>query len=95
MTATPASGAFRSPAWRTDAHPSPKPAAKPTAPATRGGASTAPKPATPSAAPVTEGSGELAATGPSNARWLGALGGALLLLGGLGLMTPAARRQTI
>ena len=42
-------------------------------------------PATPSAAPVTEGSGELAATGPSNARWLGALGGALLLFGGLGL----------
>lgn len=73
----------------------PKPAAKPTAPATRGGASAAPKPAAPSAAPVTEGSGELAATGPSNTRWLGALGGALLLLGGLGLMTPAARRQSV
>jgi hypothetical protein len=27
------------------------------------------------------------------ARWLGALGGALMLLGGLGLMTPAARRR--
>lgn len=73
----------------------PKPAAKPAAPANRGGASAAPKPATPSAAPVTEGSGELAATGPSNTRWLGALGGALLLLGGLGLMTPTARRQSV
>ena len=73
----------------------PKPATKPTVPAARGGASAAPKPAVPNAAPVTEGSGELAATGPSNARWLGVLGGALLLLGGLGLMTPAARRQTI
>ena len=79
----------------TAAKAAPKPAPKPAAPANRGGASTAPKPATPSAAPVTEGSGELAATGPSNARWLGALGGALLLLGGLGLMTPTARRQTI
>ena len=73
----------------------PKPAAKPTAPTARGGAAAAPKPAAQSAAPVTEGSGELAATGPSNARWLGALGGAFLLLGGLGLMTPTARRQTI
>jgi len=80
----------------TSAAKAPKPGAKPPAPApTRGGASTAPKPATPSAAPVTEGSGELAATGPSSARWLGAFGGALLLLGGLGLMTPAAHRQTI
>ena len=78
----------------TAAKAAPKPAAKPAAPA-RGGASAAPKPATPSAAPVTEGSGELAATGPTNARWLGALGGALLLFGGLGLMTPAARRQSI
>ena len=73
----------------------PKPAAKPAAPATRGGASAAPKPAVPSAAPVTDGAGELAATGPSNARWLGALGGLMLLLGGLGLMTPAARRQSV
>jgi hypothetical protein len=74
----------------------PKQAAKPAAPATRGGASTAaPKPAVPSAAPVTDGAGELAATGPSNARWLGALGGLMLLLGGLGLMTPAARRQSV
>lgn len=77
------------------AKPAPKPAAKPAAPAPRTGASTAPKPATPNAAPVTDGAGELAATGPSTARWLGAFGGALLLLGGLGLMTPAARRQTI
>jgi hypothetical protein len=70
----------------------PKPAAKPAAPAPNRGASTAaPKPAAPSAAPATDASGELAATGTS-ARWLGALGGALLLLGGLGLMTPADRR---
>jgi hypothetical protein len=27
------------------------------------------------------------------ARWLGALGGALMLLGGLGVMTPANRRR--
>jgi hypothetical protein len=49
----------------------------------------------PSAAPVTDGAGELAATGPGNARWLGAVGGLMLLLGGLGLMTPAARRQSV
>jgi hypothetical protein len=73
------------------AKPAPKPAAKPAAPANRGAAS-APTPATPSAAPASEGSGELAATGTS-ARWLGALGGALLLLGGLGLMTPVDRRR--
>jgi hypothetical protein len=73
------------------AKPAPKPAAKPAAPAARG-ATSAPTPATPSAAPATEGSGELAATGTST-RWLGALGGALLLLGGLGLMTPADRRR--
>jgi hypothetical protein len=75
--------------------PAAKPAPKPATAATRNGASAAPKPATPSAAPVTDGSGELAATGPSNARWLGALGGALLLFGGLGLMTPATRRQSV
>ena len=81
----------------------PKPATRPAAPRrTRGDANAAPKPAAPkpaapkpavpSAAPATDTSGELAATGPTNARWLGALGGALLLLGGLGLMTPADRR---
>ena len=73
------------------AKPAPKPAAKPVTPATRG-ATAAPTPATPSAAPATDGAGELAATGTS-ARWLGALGGALLLLGGLGLMTPVDRRR--
>jgi hypothetical protein len=73
------------------AKPAPKPAAKPATPATRG-ATAAPAPATPSAAPATDGAGELAATGTS-ARWLGALGGALLLLGGLGLMTPVDRRR--
>jgi hypothetical protein len=72
----------------------PKPAAKPAASAPNRGASTAaPKPAAPSAAPATDTSGELAATGPSSTRWLGALGGALLLLGGLGLMTPADHRR--
>jgi hypothetical protein len=71
------------------AKPAPKPAAKPAAPAR--GATAAPAPAAPSAAPAADGSGELAATGSSD-RWLGALGGALLLLGGLGLMTPADRR---
>ena len=76
------------------AKPAPKPAAKPAAPAPSRGASTAaPKPAAPSAAPATETSGELAATGPSSTRWLGAFGGALLLLGGLGLMTPVDRRR--
>lgn len=79
----------------TGAKAAPKPAAKPKPAPARTGASTAPKPAVPNAAPVTEGSGELAATGPSSARWLGALGGALLLFGGLGLMTPAARRESV
>ena len=79
------------------AKPAPKPAAKPAAPApTRGSSSAAaPKPAAPGAAPATETSPELAATGPSSTRWLGAFGGALLLLGGLGLMTPAGRRQSV
>lgn len=96
--AAPAPGAPEPKATpNTGGKAAPKPAAKPApkpAP-TRNGASAAPKPATPNAAPVTEGSGELAATGPSNARWLGALGGALLLFGGLGLMTPTARRQSV
>jgi hypothetical protein len=75
------------------AKPAPKPAAKPAAPApARGGASTTPTSAVPNPAPATVPSGELAATGGS-ARWLGALGGVLLLLGGLGLMTPADRRR--
>jgi len=84
---TPAPGAK---AATPAAKPAPKPAAKPAAPAR--GANAAPAPATPSAAPATNGSGELAATGSSD-RWLGALGGALLLLGGLGLMTPVDRRR--
>lgn len=75
------------------AKPAPKPATKPTAPARTPASAPAPKPATAPAAPPTEGAGELAATGPSMARWLGALGGALMLLGGLGVMTPAARRR--
>jgi hypothetical protein len=86
---TPAAPGAKTPTPAAKA--APKPAAKPAAPAARG-ATSAPTPATPSAAPATDGSGELAATGTS-ARWLGALGGALLLLGGLGLMTPADRRR--
>jgi hypothetical protein len=76
------------------AKPAPKPAAKPSTPATRAPAATAaPKPA-PSApaAPPAAPSGELAATG-SSARWLGAIGGVFLLLGGFGLMTPPDRRR--
>ncbi|HYT40293.1 MAG TPA: hypothetical protein VEN99_12315 [Acidimicrobiia bacterium] len=72
------------------AKPAPKPAAKPAAPApVRAPASVAP--ATAPAAPAAPAS-DLAATG-SSARWLGALGGAFLLFGGLGLMTPADRRR--
>jgi hypothetical protein len=76
------------------AKPTPKPAAKPSTPATRAPAAAAtPKPAAPApAAQPAVPSPELAATG-SNARWLGALGGALLLFGGFGLMTPADRRR--
>jgi hypothetical protein len=99
-TPPPAAGAAPAPAAPKGgpaAKPAPKPAAKPAAPApTRGAAAgPAPAPATPSAAPASDPSSELAATGPSSARWLGALGGALLLLGGLGLMTPVDRRQRV
>ena len=78
------------------AKPAPKPAAKPATPATRApAAAAAPKPAAPApAAQPAAPSGELAATG-SSARWLGALGGVLLLLGGLGLMAPPDRRRRI
>ncbi len=82
------SGAKPAPA----AKPAPKPAApKATAPNRNPAAApAAPKPAAPApATPVTA----LAATGTSSARWLGAVGGVFLLLGGLGLMTPADRRR--
>ena len=77
--------------------PAKKPAAKAApkpAPATRGSTSAAPapKPAAP-AAPAEKPTTALAATGPSSARWLGTLGGAFLLLGGLSLMVPADRRR--
>jgi hypothetical protein len=90
--APPASGA-QSPS-PPGAKNTPKATTKPTAPA-RTPSTAAPKPASPApaAAPAAEPSGELAATGPSGARWLGALGGALMLLGGLGLMTPADRQR--
>jgi hypothetical protein len=92
---TPAAPPGSKPAPAPAAKPAPKPAAKPKPPAPTRGPAAAPAPAAPSAAPATDLSGELAATGPSNTRWLGALGGALLLLGGLGLMTPTARRQSV
>jgi hypothetical protein len=76
------------------AKPAPKPkvspAPKPTA-TTRGAAAAAPKPAAPAPATPATSPDALAATGTSSARGLGALGGAFLLLGGLGLMTPANR----
>ena len=74
------------------AKPAPKPAApKATAPTRpRDAAAATPKPAAPAPA---AGPNALAATGTSTARWLGALGGAFLLLGGLGVMTPADRRR--
>ncbi|HYH49555.1 MAG TPA: hypothetical protein VEG38_08410, partial [Acidimicrobiia bacterium] len=84
------------PAAAPGAKNTPKATTKPTAPA-RTPSSAAPKPAAPAptAGPAADPSAELAATGPSGARWLGALGGALMLLGGLGLMTPAeGRRRT-
>jgi hypothetical protein len=90
-----ASGATPS-APKTATAPAAKPAAKPAAPApARGPASATPAPApAPAAAPATGSTaGALAATGARSARWLGALGGAFLLFGGLGLMTPADRRR--
>jgi hypothetical protein len=87
---TPPAPAAKTP---TAANPVPKPATRPAAPRrSRDTTPAAPKPAVPSAAPATDPAPNLAATGPSSARWLGALGGALLLLGGLGLMTPTDRR---
>ena len=73
--------------------PAVKPSAKPAAPApARRAASAAPAPA--AAAPAADSTpSALAATGASRTRWLAALGGALLLLGGLGIMTPAERRR--
>jgi hypothetical protein len=74
------------------AKPAPKPAAPKATPATRSrdAAAAAPKPAAPA---PTASPNALAATGASTARWLSALGGVLLLLGGLGVMTPADRRR--
>ena len=91
--APPVAGATSGKPGAAAAKPTPKPATKPTAPARTPASASAPTPATPPAAPPAEGAGELAATGPSTARWLGALGGALMLLGGLGLMSPADRRR--
>lgn len=96
QAAPPATGAPTpsKPAGAPGAKSTPKATTKPTAPA-RTPSSAAPKTASPApaAAPSADPSGELAATGPNGARWLGTLGGALMLLGGLGLMTPAERRR--
>jgi hypothetical protein len=99
----PASGGAQTPAapsatkpGAAAAKPAPKPAAKPAAKpstATTRAAAAAPTPAAPApAAQPAVPSGELAATG-SSARWLGAIGGVFLLLGGFGLMTPPDRRR--
>jgi LPXTG-motif cell wall-anchored protein len=76
--------------------PTAKPAAKPAAPApARRPASAAPAPTAPApATPATGNSSALAATGTNSARWLGAVGGAFLLLGGLILMTDRRLRTT-
>ena len=78
--------------------PAPKPAApKPAAPKattpTRSRDAAAATAATPAAPAPAAAPNALAATGTSTARWLGALGGVFLLLGGLGVMTPADRRR--
>jgi hypothetical protein len=88
-TPTSAPGATVAP--KPAAKPAPKPATKPTAPARTPASVTPAKPA-----PAVPAAGEnpaLAATGASSTRWLGALGGAFLILGGLGFMTPADRRR--
>jgi hypothetical protein len=76
------------------AKPAAKPPAKPAAPASRPASSaptaTAPAGATPT---PTAARPDLAATGPRAARPLGALGGGLLLLGGITLMVPPERRR--
>lgn len=91
--ATPGATVAPKPAAKPAAKPAPKPAVKPAAPA-RTPASATPAPAKP--APAVPAAGEnpaLAATGAARTRWLGALGGVFLLLGGLGVMTPPDRRR--
>jgi hypothetical protein len=100
---TPAAGTPTAPAGGgtpTSAKPAApaKPAAKPptTAPARRPSSSAlatrAPAATTPTTTP-TAPRPDLAATGPGAARALGALAGALLLLGGFTLMVPPERRR--
>src|SRR5581483_1265472 len=77
------------PATKAPAKPGPPPSA-----AKRPAASTAASPAAPSAAPGTAPAAALAATG-ADTRRLGALGGMLLLLGGLALtLRPTTRRAS-
>jgi hypothetical protein len=91
----PTAAAGATPAPKPGAKPPAKPATKSSAPApVRAPASATPSPAKPApAVPATGADPALAATGASNTRWLAALGGAFLLLGGLGVMTPADRRR--
>ncbi|HEV7686825.1 MAG TPA: hypothetical protein VGQ80_09655 [Acidimicrobiia bacterium] len=93
--ATPPTAPGAAAASKPAAKPPAKPATKPTAPApVRTPASATASPAKPApAVPATAADPALAATGASNTRWLAALGGAFLLLGGLGVMTPADRRR--
>ena len=80
------------PSGKPGAPPGTRPAPKPATPSTaarRPASSAAPSPAAPAAAPANG----LAATG-ADTRRLGALGGAMVLLGGLILMSPATRRRT-
>jgi len=71
----------------------PKPATPSTAAAKRPASSAATSPPAPGAAPASAAANGLAATG-ADTRRLGALGGAMVLLGGLILMSPAGRRRT-
>jgi LPXTG-motif cell wall-anchored protein len=89
---TPPAPKATAPAAKPAPKPKATPAPKPTA-TTRGAAAAAPKPVAPAPAAPATSPDALAATGTSSTRWLGALGGAFLLLGGLGLMTPANRRS--
>ncbi|HEV7861640.1 MAG TPA: LPXTG cell wall anchor domain-containing protein [Acidimicrobiia bacterium] len=83
-----------SPAPKPAAKPAAKPAPKPATPAPTRGPAAAPSPTTPAPAAPSTGAkpGALAATGTSTTRWLAALGGAFVLLGGLALMTDRRRR---
>jgi len=92
--AAPAGGATPQTAKsRAPTKPAAKPPAKPAAPASRPASSAPAATAPANPASATAARPDLAATGPRAARPLGALGGALLLLGGMTLMVPPERRR--